>query len=248
MKGGDTLINKVILAGRISSEVELKEYSDKLKIASFNLAVDRGKKKNSKESTVDFLRCKAFNRTAINVHSYCRRGSLICLTGQIHNNRYEKNGETKYAAEIIIESIKFLPSMSASSKEKSPDEKWEELSYDEKLLVMNDYRARKKAEAASQSQEVTEPEPVSVQTEQRAQNTYNQRWSSELNKEDENVADDLKEKAEEIAQEFSGESSHKYTTEPSSDSDAIETVEESPETTETTQTQEDEITDKSLPF
>ncbi|WP_414053181.1 single-stranded DNA-binding protein [Macrococcus equi] len=228
------MINKVILAGRISSDIDLKEFSDNLKISSFFLAVDRGKKKNAKESTVDFLRCKAFNRTATNIHSFCRKGSLVCLTGQIHNNRYEKDGETKYAVEIIIESIKFLPGLS-NGKEKSPDEKWDELSYEEKLIVINDYRSRKKMQDNENKDIETEevPEPSS-----KTSANYNQRWSKELNKE-EKIPEEFKEQAEEIVQQFSGESSEKSGDSQSTDEDS--TSQEEP-------VQKDEITDKSLPF
>lgn len=228
------MINKVILAGRISSDIDLKEFSDNLKISSFFLAVDRGKKKNAKESTVDFLRCKAFNRTATNIHSFCRKGSLVCLTGQIHNNRYEKDGEIKYAVEIIIESIKFLPGLS-NGKEKSPDEKWDELSYEEKLIVINDYRSRKKMQDNENKDIETEevPEPSS-----KTSANYNQRWSKELNKE-EKIPEEFKEQAEEIVQQFSGESSEKSGDSQSTDEDS--TSQEEP-------VQKDEITDKSLPF
>ncbi|MCE4957605.1 single-stranded DNA-binding protein [Macrococcus caseolyticus] len=231
------------MAGRISSDVDLKDFSEKLQIASFFLAVDRGKKRHSKESTVDFLRCKAFNRTAVNVHSYCKKGSLICVTGQIHNNRYEKDGETKYATEIIIESVKFLPNMSSSSKEKTPDEKWNELSYDEKFIVINDYHAKKKTEV--EVTKVTTNTHVEHSTDLDEAATYKARWSTELNKEDD-VADELKEKAEAIVQKFSGE--------PSLENDDIKesiTEAESTEDTESdviSSSKDDDITDKSLPF
>ncbi|WP_414045687.1 single-stranded DNA-binding protein [Macrococcus equi] len=228
------MINKVILAGRISSDIDLKEFSDNLKISSFFLAVDRGKKKNAKESTVDFLRCKAFNRTATNIHSFCRKGSLVCLTGQIHNNRYEKDGETKYAVEIIIESIKFLPGLS-NGKEKSPDEKWDELSYEEKLIVINDYRSRKKMQDNENKDIETEEVP---EYSSKTSANYNQRWSKELNKE-EKIPEEFKEQAEEIVQQFSGESSEKSGDSQSTDEDS--TSQEEP-------VQKDEITDKSLPF
>lgn len=252
MKGGDTLINKVILAGRISSDINLNEISENLQIASFFLAVDRGKKKGASESTVDFLRCKAFNRTAVNVHSFCKKGSLICITGQIHNNRYEKDGETKYSVEIVIESIKFLPNLSNNSKEKTPDEKWDEFSYEEKLMVINDYHKRKKVndDAKQETKTVHTVQPALQENGHSVDSTrYNQRWSSELNKDEEKIPDELVQKAEAIVEKFSGESV------------TLNTEVEQEEHTETTDEtialskdktissdDKDAITDKGLPF
>lgn len=251
-KGGDTLINKVILAGRISSDIDLKDFSDKLQIASFFLAVDRGKKKGAKESTVDFLRCKAFNRTATNIHSFCKKGSLICVTGQIHNNRYERDGQTRYSTEIVIESIKFLPSFGGNNKEKTPDETWDELSYDEKLIVINGYRAAKKE--ISDYKKETVSNVTTAQQERDSVTTYNQRWSTELNK-DEKMSAEIQEQAEEIVQKFSGESSlnHNETTQNENDKVASsvnhnDSVIEDEDNDSSSEMTEEEITDQQLPF
>ncbi|WP_414050605.1 single-stranded DNA-binding protein [Macrococcus animalis] len=246
------MINKVILAGRISSDIDLKSISENLQISSFFIAVDRGKKKDAKESTVDFLRCKAFNRTAVNIHSYCKKGSLICITGQIHNNRYEKDGEKRYSTEIIIESIKFLPYIGGNNKQKSPDDKWDEFSYEEKLMVINDYNERKKGKQNSKNE--AEPaqqiEPIVSKEEQTSEPTlYNQRWSTELNKEEEKVSAEYKEKAEEIIQEFTGESSIKCTDD-AQEKDAYNSIEESESTNVSVDNSktDEEIIDKSMPF
>ncbi|MGV2876197.1 single-stranded DNA-binding protein [Macrococcus capreoli] len=260
------MINKVILAGRIANDIDLKVLSEKLQIASFVLAVDRGKKKGAKESTVDFLRCKAFNRTATNVHSFCKKGSLICITGQVHNNRYEKNGEMKYSVEIITESIKFLPQLSSGNREKTPDETWDELSFDEKCLVINDYRARLKSKEQNENEQVAEnvveqsrtletnaqPQPQS-QTESHNSVHYTQRWSTELNKDEENIPKEVKEQAEEIVQEFSGgSSSQKIAVTTDSEQETSEAAEDSEtndaSTEETSEQTDHDIMDKSLPF
>lgn len=245
------MINKVILAGRISSDIDLKDFSDKLQIASFFLAVDRGKKKGSKESTVDFLRCKAFNRTATNIHSFCKKGSLICITGQIHNNRYERDGQTRYSTEIVIESIKFLPSFGGSNKEKTPDETWDELSYDEKLVVINGYRAAKK-DTIDYNKETASNVVISKQ-EHEPVTTYNQRWSTELNKE-EKMSAEIQEQAEEIVQKFSGESSLDHHDASDNDKEDELSIKHSNDTPacENNDTQselsDDEITDQQIPF
>lgn len=236
MKGGEILINKVILAGRIATDVDMKNFSETLQIATFSIAVDRGKKKSNKESTVDFLKCKAFNRTAQNIHSYCKKGNLVCVTGQIHNNRYEKDGAYKYSVEIVVESIKFLPNFS-SNKDKSPDEQWNELSLDEKHIVIGDYITARRMKAQQQS-EVAQADHTSSTRTQWVNKINNDQSSEEVSKE-------IEAEAEQIASRFSGE-----LTKENENSDQDETIKESDDSSESNEVQNTDstITETNVPF
>lgn len=134
------MINKVILVGRLAQSPKVNQTNAKDNMcATFTLAVDRGyKPRDENAQTVDFLYCKAFKKTAANIIDYCRKGSTVCITGQIHNNRYKKEGEekTSYFTEIVVENIKFLPNFGAIKSSdvlpQTPDEIWAELSDAEK--------------------------------------------------------------------------------------------------------------------
>lgn len=148
------MINKVILVGRLaqSPKVNQTNYKENM-CATFTLAVDRGyKPKDENGQSVDFLYCKAFKKTASNIMDYCRKGSTVCVTGQIHNNRYKKEGEEKasYFTEIVVENIKFLPNFGAIKSgevlPQTPDEIWSELSDAEKahaIMVTKEAFVRK---------------------------------------------------------------------------------------------------------
>lgn len=75
-------MNKIILMGRITHDLELKQSQSGTSYMSFQLAVDRymgqGKEKQS-----DFIRCTAFGQTADNIHRYFGKGKLILLEGSL---------------------------------------------------------------------------------------------------------------------------------------------------------------------
>lgn len=166
------MINKVILVGRLAQSPKVNQTNMKDNMCTtFTLAVDRGyKPRDENAQTVDFLYCKAFKKTAANIIDYCRKGSTVCITGQIHNNRYKKEGEekTSYFTEIIVENIKFLPNFGAIKSNdvlpQTPDEIWAELSDAEKAHAI---MVTKEALVRQIISENTKPlEPVSQQDSQ----------------------------------------------------------------------------------
>ncbi|TDM10511.1 single-stranded DNA-binding protein [Macrococcus lamae] len=135
------MINKVVLVGRLANMPKSNQSNQKTSniCVTFPLAIERGyKPKDENAQTVDFLHCKAFNKTASNILQYCKKGSTVCITGQIHSNRYQKQGEEKaqYFTEIVVENIKFLPNFGVIKTgdvlPQTPDEIWNELSDAEK--------------------------------------------------------------------------------------------------------------------
>ncbi|GGB12433.1 single-stranded DNA-binding protein [Macrococcus hajekii] len=166
------MINKVVLVGRLANVPKTNHVTNKnnVQCVTFPLAIERGyKPRDEQAQTVDYLHCKAFNKTAANIMQYCRKGSTVCVTGQIHSNRYQKPGEEKpqYFTEIIIESIKFLPNFGAIKTgdilPQTPDEVWGELSDAEKThTIMLAKETMVKQIIAGQNTAPLETEPVKV--------------------------------------------------------------------------------------
>lgn len=104
-------LNKVILGGRIASEIELKQTQDGIPVCSFSVAVAR----KSKENKSDFINCVAWRHNAEFISKYFQKGSSICITGNIQNRAWEKDGQKRYATEIIVEETCFVDSKSDSN-------------------------------------------------------------------------------------------------------------------------------------
>lgn len=106
-------MNRVILIGRLTKDPEIRT-SGNYTIASFGIAVDR-KFKRDGEPEADFFNCTAFNKTAEFVEKYCKKGTKMVVEGRIQNDNYEKDGVKHYGVKIMVDSLEFAESKSASS-------------------------------------------------------------------------------------------------------------------------------------
>lgn len=100
-------MNKVILIGRTTSEIEIKSTQGGKSVCSFSLAVDRPMSKG----TTDFIPCTAWNKTAELLGQYVRKGARIAVEGKLTSRQYEdKQGNKRTAYEVLVDSIEFLES------------------------------------------------------------------------------------------------------------------------------------------
>ena len=103
-------MNKVILYGRLSRDVELMytQSAQPVAVAKFAIAVNRPYSKDN-EQTADFLNCVAFGKTAENIQKYFRKGSRILVNGRIQVSQYkDKDGNNRYSTDIVVEGFDFI--------------------------------------------------------------------------------------------------------------------------------------------
>ena len=105
------MLNKVILIGRTTREVELRRTSNGTAVATFTLAVEnRFVLKDGKAST-DFISCVAWANTAEIMEKYVRKGALIAIEGRIQTRNYDnKDGNRVYITEVVVENMRMLES------------------------------------------------------------------------------------------------------------------------------------------
>lgn len=107
-------LNKVILCGRLTADVELKTTGTGISVCSFNLAVNRPYRAadaNSGQPTADFISVVAWRQRAEFIARYFRKGSSICITGSIQTRKWtDQNNVTRYATEVIVEDALFVDS------------------------------------------------------------------------------------------------------------------------------------------
>lgn len=110
-KGVDKVINQVTLVGRITKDPELKYTQDGKAVANIVLAVNRHYKNPSGEIEADFVHCTLWGKTAENTANYCRKSSVIGVTGRIQTRHYENHeGKRVYVTEVVAEGVRFLSS------------------------------------------------------------------------------------------------------------------------------------------
>ena len=69
------MINRIVLTGRLTRDLELRRTQSGTSVVSFTLAVDRNFKKEG-QPEADFINCVAWNRQAEAMAQYLHRGSL----------------------------------------------------------------------------------------------------------------------------------------------------------------------------
>ncbi|MBE7054413.1 MAG: single-stranded DNA-binding protein [Ruminococcaceae bacterium] len=92
-------MNKVILIGRTTKDIELK--GDETKVANFTLAVIR----NVNKEVTDFIPCVAFNHKAEILEKYVKKGNKVAIQGNIQISKYEKDGKTEYNTQVVVDEV-----------------------------------------------------------------------------------------------------------------------------------------------
>lgn len=115
-------MNKVILAGRLTKDPELKYTPNGAAVANFTVAVNRRFKNTEGNYEADFINCQAWNKTAEFVAQYFKKGQEIALEGRMQVRSYEKDGERRWATEVVAEQVEFIGSKAKSEVESLGEE------------------------------------------------------------------------------------------------------------------------------
>ncbi len=97
------MINKVILTGRITQDVELRRTNDGTPYVFFTVAVNR-----RNQDQADFIPCTAWRQTAEMMAQYLNKGSLIGVEGSIQVYSQQKDGKYESRTTVQVSNITFL--------------------------------------------------------------------------------------------------------------------------------------------
>lgn len=102
-------MNKVVLIGRLTNDIELRYTNTQTAVASFAIAINRGKDKNGNDKGADFPRCIAFKKTAETLSKYSKKGGRLAVEGHIQTGSYQKqDGSTVYTTDIIVDRFEII--------------------------------------------------------------------------------------------------------------------------------------------
>ena len=111
------MINRVVLVGRLTRDVEVRKTASGLSVATFTVACDRrmarGQDGNNQQSA-DFISCVAWRQAADFLGSYARKGALVGVEGIIQTRNYDRDGQKVYVTEIVCDTVNLLESKSQS--------------------------------------------------------------------------------------------------------------------------------------
>src|SRR3989344_7267983 len=105
-------LNKVLIAGRLTADPELRSTPSGDHVASFSVATNRywRTKEGEKKESTEFHNVVVWGRQAEVVNQFSKKGSIIMIEGRLQTRAWEgKDGQTRKTTEIVAENIQLGP-------------------------------------------------------------------------------------------------------------------------------------------
>ncbi len=103
------MLNRIVLIGRLTKDVDLRFTTTGKPTANFTLAVDRPYRSQQGEKEADFIRIVTWGKLAEICANNLTKGRLVGVDGRLQIRSYEgQDGQRKYITEVVAETVKFL--------------------------------------------------------------------------------------------------------------------------------------------
>ena len=111
-------MNSIILLGRTTNSIELKQTQEGKSVASFSLAV----KGPFTKDTTDFHNVVAWNKHAELLSRYVKKGDQVCIRGYLTTRTWtDSQGQKRYATEVVADEVSFVANNNSNdSKPEQP--------------------------------------------------------------------------------------------------------------------------------
>ena len=106
-------VNKVMLMGNLTRDIELKHLTSGQVVGSFGIAVNRRYKTKDGETReeVAFIDCEAWARTAEVMSQYLSKGRPVFIEGRLKLDQWEAQDGTKRSKlKVVVEQFQFVDS------------------------------------------------------------------------------------------------------------------------------------------
>jgi single-strand DNA-binding protein len=98
--------NRVVLAGNLTRDPELRFTNDGIPVCSFGLAVNRVRSRNEE---VDFFDISAWRELGETVANYKKKGDPILLEGRLQYRTWEaQDGSKRSKVDVVADNVQFL--------------------------------------------------------------------------------------------------------------------------------------------
>lgn len=106
-------MNKVILVGNLTRDVELRETQTGKNVATFSIAVNR-----PFSDQTDYFNITVWDKQGENCAKFLKKGSKVGIVGYLYNRSYEANDGTKRTiTEFNATEVEFLTPKQADNEE-----------------------------------------------------------------------------------------------------------------------------------
>ena len=120
------MINRVVLIGRLTKDVEVRYTQSGVAVGTFSLAVNRPFTNANGEREADFINGVIWRKAAENFANFTHKGSLVAIEGRLQTRNYEDgNGKRVYVTEVVADNFSLLEKKSdgqqSAPKSQAPD-------------------------------------------------------------------------------------------------------------------------------
>ncbi|HUZ16876.1 MAG TPA: single-stranded DNA-binding protein [Spirochaetia bacterium] len=102
-------INRVIILGRLTRDAELKYTSGGSAVSKFSIAVNRRRKQGDQwVDEANFFDIALWGKQAESLNQYLTKGKQIAVEGELRQDRWEQDGQSRSRVEIHAVNIQLL--------------------------------------------------------------------------------------------------------------------------------------------
>jgi len=100
-------LNRVILAGNLTRDVEIKNISDDLTVGNSSVAINEGYKD---KQTTHFIDITLWNHTARFANTYLGKGSGVLIEGRMQQDRWQDKdtGQNRSKVYVVVDKLESL--------------------------------------------------------------------------------------------------------------------------------------------
>ncbi len=118
-------LNKTMLIGNLTRDVELKYIPSGAAVANFGLAINRQYKNSEGEKVeeVCFIDIVAWNRLAEVAGEYLLKGSPVFIEGRLQMDKWEQDdGQKRSKLKVVAQNIQFLGGKTDAEEKDADDD------------------------------------------------------------------------------------------------------------------------------
>jgi single-strand DNA-binding protein len=107
-------LNRVLLAGNLTRDPQVRFFANERAVADFGLAINRRTKSadGQQKDETTFVDCEAWGRDAELIGQYCQKGKAIFIEGRLRLDTWDdkKDGTKRSKLKIVVERFQFIDS------------------------------------------------------------------------------------------------------------------------------------------
>ncbi|MDR2661007.1 MAG: single-stranded DNA-binding protein [Lactobacillaceae bacterium] len=108
-------INRVVLVGRLTRDVELRAMSNGESMGRFTIAVERNFTNSQGEREADFISATIWRKAAENFANFTGKGALVAIEGSLRTGSYtNQQGQVVYTTDVNVDNFTLLETRSQS--------------------------------------------------------------------------------------------------------------------------------------